>query len=114
MLPPIEQVSYELGSGGYQSPCAAAAALTSALSAPASTRTVRVAGSTVLVRIRSVDRVIASRCPDAPPESPVPAPRGTTATPWALAQRSVATTWSVLSARTQATGGSAARSREPS
>jgi hypothetical protein len=31
MLPPIEQISYEDGSGGYHRPCAAAAAFTSAL-----------------------------------------------------------------------------------
>ena len=35
MLPPIEQISYDEGSGGYQRPCSAAAALTSALNAPA-------------------------------------------------------------------------------
>ena len=36
-LPPIEQISYDDGSGGYQSPCSAAAAFTAALSAPGST-----------------------------------------------------------------------------
>ena len=35
-LPPIEQISYDDGSGGYHSPCSAAAAFTSALSAPGS------------------------------------------------------------------------------
>ena len=38
MLPPIEQISNDEGSGGYPSPCSAAAAFTSALNAPARPR----------------------------------------------------------------------------
>ena len=37
MLPPIEQISYDDGSGGYHRSCSAAAAFTSALKAPGST-----------------------------------------------------------------------------
>ena len=36
-LPPIEQISKDDGSGGYQSPCSAAASFTSWLNAPGST-----------------------------------------------------------------------------
>ena len=45
MLPPIEHISNEDGSGGYHSPCSRAAALTSAFSAPGSTTATRLAGS---------------------------------------------------------------------
>ena len=53
MLPPIEQISYDDGSGGYQRPCSAAAALTSALKAPASTTATLAATSISIERIRS-------------------------------------------------------------
>ena len=45
MLPPIEQISNELGSGGYQRPSASAARLTSTLRAPGSTTATRLAVS---------------------------------------------------------------------
>ena len=54
-LPPIEQISYDDGSGGYHSPCSAAAALTSTLRAPGSTTATRAAGSISTARIRSSD-----------------------------------------------------------
>ena len=57
-LPPIEQISYDDGSGGYQSPCSAAAAFTSTLSAPGSTTATRHAGSISIARIRSGDSTI--------------------------------------------------------
>ena len=53
MLPPIEQISNDLGSGGYHSPCSAAAAFTSALKAPGSTTATRVVVSISIARIRS-------------------------------------------------------------
>src|SRR3954462_81086 len=53
-LPPMEEIRYEPGSGGYQSPCSAAASFTSTLSAPGSATAVRVTGSTVTAVIRSV------------------------------------------------------------
>ncbi len=75
-LPPIEQISYDEGSGGYQRPCSAAAALTSAFSAPGSTTAMRVAGSTSIARMRSSETTRQPSSADAPPDSPVPAPRG--------------------------------------
>ena len=44
VLPPIEQISNDDGSGGYHRPCSAAAALTCAFIAPGSVTTVRVTG----------------------------------------------------------------------
>ena len=103
-FPPIEQISNDDGSGGYQSPCSRAAALTSALSRPGCTTATMAAASIVMARIRSVDSVMAPSIADAPPDRPVPAPRGTTGIPWALATRSVAWTSAVLVARTSASG----------
>ena len=105
MLPPIEQISYELGSGGYQRPSAAAARLTSTLRAP---------GSTTATRLARVDLDGAhplGRQHDAAVDGGAPrrtgpsrrraARRGCRAR---LAQRSVACTCSALSARTAASG----------
>src|SRR6478609_4137010 len=104
MLPPIEQISYELGSGGYQSPSAAAARLTSTLSAPGSTTATRLSVSISTARIRSVDSTMPPSTASAPPDRPEPAPRGTTGMPCALAQRMVTCTCSAVSARTTARG----------
>ena len=57
-----------------------------------------------MARIRSVDSVMAPSMADDPPDSPVPAPRGTTGIAWAWAIRSVACTSAVLVARTSASG----------
>ena len=114
-LPPIEQISYDEGSGGYQRPCSAAAALTCAFIAPGSVTTVRVTGSTSIRVIRSVDTTRQPSTADEPPDSPLPAPRGTTARPCAAANRTAACTSSVVDARTTASGtpasGSLARSQ---
>ena len=72
MLPPIEQISNELGSGGYQRPCSAAARLTSTLSAPGSTTATRLAVSISTARIRSVDSTMPPSTASAPPDSPEP------------------------------------------
>ena len=104
MLPPIEQISYELGSGGYQRPSAAAARLTSTLSAPGSTTATRLSVSISTARIRSVDSTMPPSTASAPPDRPEPAPRGTTGMPCALAQRMVTCTCSAVSARTAASG----------
>ena len=77
-LPPIEQISYEEGSGGYHSPCSAAAALTSALNAPGSTTATRVATSISMARIRSRLSTMPPSTALDPPDRPLPAPRGTT------------------------------------
>src|ERR1700722_11922057 len=74
------QISYDDGSGGYHSPCSASAFLTSALNSPGCTTAVRVTASTVISRIRSVDSTIPLSNAVAPPDNPLPAPRGTTAT----------------------------------
>ena len=113
-LPPIEQISYDDGSGGYQRPCSAAAAFTAAFIAPGSATRVRVTGSTSTRVIRSVDTTRHPSTADAPPLSPLPAPRGTTARPCSAANRTAAWTSSVQPARTTASGipasGSLARS----
>ena len=104
MLPPMEQISYELGSGGYQRPCSAAARLTSTLRAPGWTTATREATSISTARIRSVDRTMPPSTASAPPDRPVPAPRGTTGMPCRVAQRIASCTWAAVSARTAATG----------
>ncbi len=113
-LPPIEQISYEEGSGGYQRPCSATLALTSRLSRPGCTTAVRVRVSTEISRIRSVEIVIAPSCAVEPPERPVPAPRVMIGMPWAAAMRTAVCTCSVVVGRTRASGvpacGSFARS----
>ena len=114
MLPPMLQISNDDGSGGYHSPCSATAFLTSALSSPGCTTAVRVTGSTVMSRIFSVVNTMPPSSAVAPPDNPVPMPRGTTAIWWAVAQRSTACTSSVQRGRTTASGvpafGSNARS----
>ena len=52
----------------------------------------------------SVDRTIPPSTAVAPPDSPDPAPRGTTGTEWVLAQRMTSWTSSVVRARTTARG----------
>ncbi len=108
------QISYDDGSGGYHSPCSATTFFTSALSRPGCATAVRVTGSTVMSRIFSVDSTIPPSRAVAPPDSPVPAPRGTTAMRCLVAQRSTVWTSSVRVGRTTASGvpadGSAARS----
>ncbi len=113
-LPPIEQISNDEGSGGYQRPSAAAAFLTSALNAPGCTTATRAATSMSMARMRSVDSVIAPSMPVEPPDRLVPAPRGTTGTSWRLAQRSTACTSEVSLARTTACGSPASGSRAQS
>ena len=103
-LPPIEQISKEEGSGGYQSPCSLAAALTSELSNPGWTIADIAAGSTVISRSRSVESVMQPSMAADPPDRPVPAPRVTTGIPKLDAIRSVACTSAVELARTTASG----------
>ena len=79
-LPPMEQMSNDEGSGGYQRPCSAAAAFTSMLRAPGSTTATRVAVSISMARIRSRLSTIPPSTAEDPPDRPLPAPRGTTGT----------------------------------
>src|SRR5688572_11773347 len=104
MLPPMEQMSHDDGSGGYQSPCSAAAAFTAELSAPGSTNATWTSGSTSTAVIRSRLSTMPPSRALAPPESPVPAPRGTTGTPCSAAQRTAVCTWVASCARTTASG----------
>src|SRR5918994_6419349 len=114
MLPPIEQISYDDGSGGYHKPCAAAAAFTSALNAPGSTIATRVAESISMPRIRSRLNTMPLFTALLPPERPLPAPRGTTGMPCAEAQRSTASTCSEFDDRTTEAGVHARGSRDQS
>jgi len=79
MLPPMLQISNDDGSGGYHKPYWATVFLTSALSNPGWATAVRVTGSTAMARIFSVDSTIPPLSAVAPPDNPVPMPRGTTA-----------------------------------
>ena len=113
-LPPIEQISNDDGSGGYHRPCSAAAALTSALKAPGSTTATWQAVSISIAPIRSRLSTIAPSTALDPPESPLPAPRGTTPMPCSAAQRTAVCTWPASSARTTASGLPADSSRDQS
>ena len=113
-LPPIEQISNDDGSGGYQRPCSRAATLTSALKAPGSTTATWQSASISIARIRSRLSTIPPSTALAPPERPDPAPRGTTGTPYAAAHRTAACTWPASSARTTAIGVPAPVSRDQS
>ena len=110
-LPPMEQISNDEGSGGYQKPSLAAAFLTSTFSAPGCTTATRHAVSISMSRIRSRLTTIPSSTADEPPESPLPAPRGTTGTPYFAAQRTAVWTSEASPALTTATGMPASGSR---
>ncbi len=77
-LPPTVDHGELAGSGGYQSPCTATAARRTSLTTPASQSTIRSSAS-----IRSTERMSSSESTRqrssafAPPDRPVPAPRGT-------------------------------------
>ncbi len=113
-LPPMEHISKEDGSGGYQSPWAAAAFLTSTLNGPGWTTAVRFAVSMVIARIRSMLSTMPPSTALDPPDSPLPAPRGTTGTRCAVAQRITACTSAVQVGRTTAQGMPAFGSRAQS
>ena len=114
MLPPMLQISNDDGSGGYHSPYSATVFFTSALSSPGWATAVRVTGSTVMSRIFSVLSTMPPFSAVAPPDSPVPIPRGTTAILLAVAHRITVCTSSVRRGRTTASAvpavGSKARS----
>lgn len=110
----MEQISKDDGSGGYQSPCSAAAFLTSAFIKPGCVTATRATGSIVICRIRSVLTTMQPSTALDPPERPEPAPLGTTGTRLAVAHRITVWMSSVHVARTTAAGwpavGSAAQS----
>src|SRR3546814_10490727 len=74
-FPPMEQISYDDGSGGYHRPSLRAAALTSTFRAPGWTTATIASASMRTSRIRSVDSVMQPSTAADPPASPVTAPR---------------------------------------
>ena len=81
-LPPIVDQGALAGSGGYHRPCSATAALRSLFTTPGWTTQVRLSRSmsstrSILDRSSTTQPSVAL----APPDSPVPAPRGTTGAP---------------------------------
>jgi hypothetical protein len=102
-LPPIVDQGALAGSGGYQSPSFAAAARRSSLTTPGWTTARRSAGSISRIsRIRSVESTTHPSTAFAPPESPVPAPRGTTGMPCRAQAATTAATSAVDSGRATA------------
>jgi hypothetical protein len=80
-LPPMHDCSAAPGSGGKNSPFSRARRRTSAVRTPASTSIRHSSGSNERTR---VSRSVATTTPPAgtqPPDSPLPPPRGTIATP---------------------------------
>ena len=75
-LPPIEHISNDDGSGGYHSPCSAAAFFTSTLSSPGWVIATREMGSMRMSRIFSSESTTPPSTAVEPPDSPEPAPRG--------------------------------------
>ena len=104
-LPPIEQTSWDDGSGAYARSNGAASRVTHRLITPGSTVTCRLSASTA-PRERSRDST--SRTPSAlgsaPPDRPVPEPRATNGTPASEQSRTVSTTCWRLSASTTIAG----------
>ena len=104
-LPPIVDHGALAGSGGYHRPCSATAALTSLLTAPGCTTQTRLSGSisrTWFIRDRS--RMTQPPTAFAPPDRPVPAPRGTTGAPSSAQVRTTCCTSASVRARTPGDG----------
>ncbi len=85
-MPPDVANALDDGSGGSRSPNGRAAALTSAAVTDAPTQIVRSAQSGAVQRKPWLTSTITPR-PTAPPAIPLPAPRGTSAVPVSVAQR---------------------------
>jgi hypothetical protein len=104
-LPPIVEIDMLAGSGGYHSPYVATCWRRSSLMTPASTTAYRSATLTsVILVIFSSESTMQPVVALAPPDSPEPAPRGTTGTWNEQAVRTVATTSSRQVANTTAAG----------
>src|SRR5512133_822143 len=105
MLPPIVDHGELAGSGGYQSPCSAAATRSSSLITPAWTTASRSSGSIERISLsRSSAMITPPSMALAPPESPVPAPRAVTGTPNLAHTRTADATSSLEIARINASG----------
>src|SRR5213079_1682334 len=104
-LPPIVQAVWLDGSGLYSRPCGAAAAERRTFTTPGSTTAIRFLGSIARMRFSRVSTSsTASASASAPPDRPVPAPRGTNGTPSAASSRTTATTSSRLPGSTTTPG----------
>src|SRR4051794_8636669 len=88
------------GSGGYHSPCCATCAFRSSLTMPGSTTVIRLSASTSFAAfIRDRSSTTQPSTAFAPPDRPVPAPRGTTGTPRSAQTRTAWATSPSLRAR---------------
>src|SRR2546430_16274170 len=106
MLPPMVDTRWLAGSGAKKRPCCRATALTSRFGTPGSTTATRATGSiSWIVRSLAVAMTTASPHAIVPPERPVPAPRGTTATPARRAARTHAAICRVSAGTATASGG---------
>ena len=104
-LPPIVHALWLDGSGAYCSPYGRAAAPSLALTTPGSTTASRLSPSTRRIRFSRVNtRSTAPGSASAPPESPVPAPRGTNGTPCTARSRTTAISSSREPGRTTRSG----------
>ena len=102
-FPPIDDQGALAGSGGYHRPCSATAAFRSLFTIPGCTTQImlsRSISSTWFIRDRS--RTTAPSVALAPPDRPVPAPRGTIGAPNSAQTRTTCCTWPSVSARTPA------------
>ena len=102
-FPPIDDHGALAGSGGYHRPCSATAAFRSLFTIPGCTTQImfsRSISSTWFIRDRS--RTTAPSVALAPPDRPVPAPRGTIGAPNSAQTRTTCCTWPSVSARTPA------------
>ena len=92
-LPPMVQTCWLEGSGAKWKPSGRRCRVRSRLTTPGSTHTARASRSTSPIDVmRASDTTTGAPSGIAPPASPVPAPRGTTARPWRRAARTTACT----------------------
>ena len=104
-LPPMVHADWLEGSGAYSRPYGAAAAESLAFTTPGSTTATRLWGSSLRIRLRRVStRSTAPASASAPPDRPVPAPRGTNGTSCAASRRTRATTSSRVPGSTTTSG----------
>ncbi len=105
MLPPIVEISKLDGSGAYIRPTSAAARSRSAVTTPASTTAIWSSAESSRIRVIRVKETMSEpSVATAPPESPLPDPRGTTGMACRWAKRRAAETSCTLSASTTPSG----------
>src|SRR5690606_22985846 len=104
-LPPIVDHGELAASGGYQAPCSRQAVRRSSLTTPGCTTASCSRGLIYrmeFIRSSAITTPLSKAL--APPDRPVPAPRGTTGTPASAQTRTAAATCSVVVGRTTASG----------